>query len=246
MSNLVTGVFGKLPLHGDFVYRNLPSNAMQSWDEWLQRFVAGSQEQLRDDWLNIYLTSPVWRYGLSAGILDENAWLGMFMPSVDKVGRYFPMSVLTQVPPSVSLFEFMTLQKDWFASIEELLFQALDEELDVDELMTKVEQIDLNYSANYFKRDAQGQSSAVINLEFEEQSPAVVFPHMLDSFLSGSLASYSLWTTPGSELVEPCMTVLQGLPKIGNVAAMLDGQWNHWEWPKPYELSPLESTGGGA
>lgn len=237
----MTGVFGKLPLHGDFVYRNLPSDCMQAWDEWLQRFVAGSQEQLRDDWLNIYLTSPVWRFGLSEGILDENSWLGIFMPSVDKVGRYFPISVLTQIPPNVNLFEFMLLQKDWYVSIENLLFQALDAELDVDELMTVIEEVPLNYNAAYYKTRANGVSGAVVNMEFEEQLPSVVFPHLLDTFLSSSLVSYSAWSTPGSDRVEPCMSVLQGLPKIGNVAAMLDGQWGHWQWPQPYELNPLES-----
>ena len=34
---------------------------------------------------------------------------------------------------------------------------------------------------------------------FEEQSPAIVFPQILDSFLANSLTSYSVWTTPGSE-----------------------------------------------
>lgn len=236
-----TGIFGKLPLHGDFVYRNLPNDCMQAWDEWLQKFVAGSQEQLRDDWLNIYLTSPVWRFGLSEGILDENSWLGIFMPSVDKVGRYFPISVLTQIPPSINLFEFMMLQNDWYASVEELLFQALDAELDVDELMTLVDEVSVNYNVAYRKISGIQQSSAVVSMEFEEQSPSIVFPHLLDAFLANSLASYSVWTTPGSEIVEPCMTVLQGLPKIGNVAAMIDGQWAHWQWPQPYELNPLES-----
>ncbi|MCW8876466.1 MAG: type VI secretion system-associated protein TagF [Kangiellaceae bacterium] len=238
----MTGVYGKLPLHGDFIYRNLPNDCMQTWDDWLQQFVAGSQERMGDDWLDIYLTSPVWRFGLSEGILDENAWLGIFMPSVDKVGRYFPISVLTQIPPSANLFEFMLLQKEWFVTTEELLFQALDAELDVDELMNDVNQVPLNYDVVYRKNAQVGNiSSAVVNMEFEEQSPSIVFPQLLDAFLSSSLASYSVWTTPGSERVEPCMSVLQGLPKIGNVAAMIDGLWSHWQWPEPYQLNPLET-----
>ena len=237
----MTGVFGKLPLHGDFIYRNLPSNCMQAWDEWLQQFVAGSQEQLRDEWLNIYLTSPVWRFVLSEGIIDENCWSGVFMPSVDKVGRYFPISVLTQVPAQINPFEFLLLQKEWYESVEDLLFQALDSELDVDELMTAIEELDINYRAYYSKIGSPAQSNVVVNMEFEEQSPAIVFPHLLESLLSKSLVSYSAWTTPGSDRVEPCMTVLQGLPKIGNISAMLDGQWSHWSWPQPYSLNALDS-----
>ncbi|WP_444993967.1 type VI secretion system-associated protein TagF [Aliikangiella sp. IMCC44359] len=237
----LTGVFGKLPLHGDFVYRNLPADFMNGWDEWVQRFIAGSQEQLGEGWLDVYLTSPIWRFVFSEGVLDENAWLGIIMPSVDKVGRYFPISVITQVPPSANLLEFMLLQKEWYENVEEFLFQALDGELDVDELMDAIDETPLNYNMLYNRVEhISNQSSAVINLELEEQSPALVFPHLLDSFLLASLSSYSAWTTVGSERVEPCISITQSLPKIGGIAAMLDGQWSQWNWQQPYSLNAFE------
>ena len=234
----VTGIYGKLPLHGDFVYRNLPADFMSRWDEWLQRFVAGSQEQLNDDWLDIYLTSPIWRFALSEGVLDENGWLGVIIPSVDKVGRYFPVSVVTKIPPQANLFEFMQLQKDWYEGVEDNLLQALDGELDVDELSDTINQIKPNYHTAYDRvLHLDSQVNTVIDLEFEEQSTASVYPHFLDSFLLSTLASYSVWTTPGSDRVEPCMTITQGLPKIGGIAAMLDGQWASWNWQQPYRLN---------
>ncbi|OGI58559.1 MAG: type VI secretion-associated protein, partial [Candidatus Muproteobacteria bacterium RBG_19FT_COMBO_61_10] len=33
------GVYGKLPTHGDFIQRNLPSAFVRQWDVWLQHFV---------------------------------------------------------------------------------------------------------------------------------------------------------------------------------------------------------------
>ncbi len=242
----LTGIFGKLPLHGDFVYRNLPSVTMNNWDEWLQGFIAGSQEQLGDEWLNIYLTSPIWRFVFSEGVLDENAWLGLIMPSVDKVGRYFPISVLSKVPVHANLFEFMLLQNDWFESVESLFLQALDGQADVDELMSAVDEIPL-YNEMAYQRSGHlnAQSAAVISMEFEEQSPASVLPHFLDSFLLSTLSSYSAWMTPGSELVEPCVSITQGLPKMAGIAAMLDGRWSHWQWQQPYRLNmPEKSTVG--
>ena len=236
--NQLTGIYGKLPLHGDFIYRNLSSNLISQWDEWLQGFIAGSKEQLGENWLDIYLTSPIWRFSFSEGVLDENSWLGVMLPSVDRVGRYFPITVLTQVPSDANLFEYMLLQESWFDKVEGLLFQSLDGECDVDEVIAEINNVPLNQHTVY-KKDSYSPSypAATIKLEFEEQSPAIVFPHLLDSFLTSSLRSYSVWFTLGSDRVEPCISVVQNLPKIGGIAAMIDGQWPHWNWPQPYKLN---------
>ncbi len=240
--NRLTGIYGKLPLHGDFVYRNLPPQLIEVWDEWLQSFVAGSREQLGESWLDIYLTSPIWRFSFSQGVLDDQSWLGVMLPSVDRVGRYFPISVLSRLPEGVNLFEYSQLQEDWYEAVEELLFSSLDGELDIDELLNEIENIPMvEYTAYRKYPSPPAQFSTVINLEFEEQSPNLVFPYLLDSFLSNSLRSYSVWRTLGSEHVNPCMAISQNLPKIGSVAAMIDGQWEHWNWPIPYQLEMLQS-----
>ena len=49
------GVYGKLPAHGDFIQRNLPSAFVRQWDVWLQHFVAGAKEKIGADWLDVYL-----------------------------------------------------------------------------------------------------------------------------------------------------------------------------------------------
>ena len=40
-----------------------------------------------------YLTAPVWRFAWSPGIAGAHWWMGVMMPSVDNVGRYFPLIV---------------------------------------------------------------------------------------------------------------------------------------------------------
>ena len=87
------GFFGKVPTRGDFVQRALPASFIAPWDRWLQAGIAGSQEILGDDWLDIYLTSPVWRFALSAELAGDLAVAGVLIPSVDGVGRYFPFTL---------------------------------------------------------------------------------------------------------------------------------------------------------
>ncbi len=229
-----TGLFGKLPAHGDFIHRNLASGFITSWDDWLQHFVAGSREQLGEDWLNIYLTSPIWRFVFSAGVIDANCWAGIMMPSVDRVGRYFPFTVASRLPAETSPVEFINLQTGWYTEIESLALQALDGQLMIDDLAVQLKNTELQAGSNY--RNAariMENNTLLMDMPRDEQSPASVYPHMLETLLQKNFNSYSVWSTRGSERIRPCVFFVQGLPAVSQVPAMLDGQWNQWGWPQP-------------
>ncbi len=85
--------YGKLPALGDFASRRLPPAFLADWDAWLQRGMAYSQQHLGSEWLDTYLTSNVWRFILAPGTLDSSTWAGIVLPSVDRVGRYFPLTI---------------------------------------------------------------------------------------------------------------------------------------------------------
>ena len=55
---MALGFYGKLPAHGDFIERGFSGAGIRGWDDWLQRALAISREQLGERWLDIYLTSP--------------------------------------------------------------------------------------------------------------------------------------------------------------------------------------------
>ena len=104
------GFFGKLPKHGDFLSRRLPRAFTDPWDRWLQNAIADSREQMAEDWLNIYLTSPIWRFALSPGLCGDNAWAGVLMPSVDRVGRYFPLTLAAPLENDCSLMALVSVR----------------------------------------------------------------------------------------------------------------------------------------
>jgi type VI secretion system protein ImpM len=87
------GWFGKLACLGDFASRRLAPEFTQACDAWLSRCVEASRAQLGERWLDAYLTSPLWRFAWAPGVLDARWWFGVMMPSVDQVGRYFPLLV---------------------------------------------------------------------------------------------------------------------------------------------------------
>lgn len=87
------GYFGKVVTHGDFVGRRLPPDFVTGWDRWLQAGLAHSQRQLGARWRDAYMSSPVWYFALGAGVCGAKAVAGVMIPSVDRVGRYFPLTV---------------------------------------------------------------------------------------------------------------------------------------------------------
>jgi len=233
-----SGFFGKLPGHGDFIYRDLPTQFMEVWDNWLQLFISSSQEQIGEGWLDIYLTSPIWRFALSEGVIDESAWMGIVLPSVDRVGRYFPFTIATRLPANSNPIADISTQLEWFENCEEIALQALNDELSLEEIVASVQRQSLVSDDTYVRNNqALHHSPLLMRMEFEEQSAQAVLPFMMDTCLRHSFSSYSVWSTKGSEYVEPCMFVSQAMPAITGIAAMLDGQWEHWNWPEPYRLN---------
>ena len=97
-ANIVAGFYGKLPARGDFVCLALPRDFTQPWDTWLQTVISGSRAQMGRDWLPAFLESPVWRFALPADLCGARSVLGLMLPSVDRAGRYFPLTFAALAP----------------------------------------------------------------------------------------------------------------------------------------------------
>ncbi len=239
-SDLKVGLYGKLPAYGDFIFRNLNSSFITPWDEWLQHFIAGSQEQMGDDWLDIYLTSPIWRFVLSPGVIDSNMWAGLMMPSVDRVGRYFPISLVKPFDSGVNPVKFMLDSNEWFDALESQCLSALDGSIDADALIAAVNDIELLSSESYQATFNLGEMGPMLfGLNSANGHMQTVLPYMLNAVLTSGLSSFSLWQTSGSQLISPMLFSCQGLPPIGGIASMLDGQWQQRDWKIPYNIQQI-------
>ncbi|OUS30178.1 type VI secretion-associated protein [Gammaproteobacteria bacterium 45_16_T64] len=234
------GLYGKLPAHGDFLSRNLSPEFVQGWDDWLQRSVASSQEQLGGRWLDLYLTSPLWRFALSPGVIDSNVWVGVMMPSVDKVGRYFPLTLAVPYPQSTSPVELMVSGESVFRELEQIALSGLDEHGSVESVNQALESIPPIQLSGIATKSVALDFSRPIALQMEkaEQNPLLSHPFLLDCFLQQRLPSYSLWWSTGSEYVTPSFLVSGHLPPAQMFVAMLDGQWQQWSWNSPFGVIP--------
>ena len=229
---VVPGLYGKLPVLGDFVSRRLPPSFVQSWDAWIQEALSTSRAQLDSEWLEVYLTSPVWRFILSPGNCGERASAGVLMPSVDKVGRYFPLTLAAMLDDQEILPYLFITAADWFDTLEQLALTALEDDIDLNEFDRKLQDQLLSLphptTGDYEERNGLEKENrdVAIRIEMErfEQVPEAFFElgtRLLTRFYSG----YSLWCTNGSELVNPSLLVYKGLPPAAAYSDLLTGYW---------------------
>jgi type VI secretion system protein ImpM len=108
------GWFGKVVMLGDFAHRRLPQPFIAACDAWLSQSIATSRAQLGARWLDTYLTGPVWRFAWAPGVVGPQWWFGVMMPSVDAVGRYYPLVVAATVQNPPMSEASLTLLSRWY------------------------------------------------------------------------------------------------------------------------------------
>jgi len=131
------GLFGKLPARGDFVRVGLPGHFVTPWDAWLQGVIAASQASMGSGWLPAYLESPVWRFVLPAGMCGMGTVVGVMMPSVDRVGRYYPLTLAAVMSPGGLLPPDETVRA-WLDAGEAAGRAALDEDLAPEQVLQRL------------------------------------------------------------------------------------------------------------
>src|SRR5919107_544258 len=119
------GFYGKLPSHGDFLRRRVSDAFVDAWDAWLRECLTASRTSLGARWLDVYLTSPAWRFVCAAGACGPAPVVGLLAPSVDQVGRYFPLTLVAELPEDVSLVTAAAASSGFFDSAERLVIETL-------------------------------------------------------------------------------------------------------------------------
>ena len=119
------GLFGKLPAKRDFIGMNASRRFLEAWEPWLQAGVAMSKQMLGDAWVETYNRAPIWRFWLGADFCGETM-IGAFMPSVDGVGRSFPLAVFVGEGDASLAPPELEPNDAWFEAAEAVLLDALE------------------------------------------------------------------------------------------------------------------------
>jgi type VI secretion system protein ImpM len=87
------GVFGKLPGLGDFLARSLDPAFTDPWHAWLAHQLPAARSTLAGRFEDAYMQAPVWRFALPRATAGPGPMTGVMMPSIDAVGREFPLTL---------------------------------------------------------------------------------------------------------------------------------------------------------
>jgi type VI secretion system protein ImpM len=237
------GFYGKLPSHGDFLRRRVPDAFVRVWDPWLQECMASSRAVLGDRWLDVYLTSPSWRFACAAGTFGPSPVIGVMVPSVDRVGRYFHLTFVSELPMGTNIVAAATTLEAFFDSAERLAVDTLaDEQIDFDGFDGRVAR--LSQVLESLLSDAQvvgdPEAAAILGGNGTRRwhlplgTPprlGALFEQLLAQRLGALYDPLGLWWTEGSSIVEPSCLIAKGLPNPEGFAALLDGAWTQHDWP---------------
>jgi type VI secretion system protein ImpM len=243
-ASATVGFFGKLPCRGDFLRRRVPDEFVAPWDEWLQRCLTESREQFvqawGDAWLEAYLAGPIWRFVLAEGVCGTGAYAGVLMPSVDRVGRFFPLTIVTQWADSACAIDVACGARTWFDSIEEIAADGM-ETTDLDAFDAKVARAESLMRFNGLD-EASVLRRAFGRSEFPHTSAQWHVPlasvHSLQRAVNAlaareierTLRPLSIWWSDGSDDVGAAWLCTRGLPDAQSFGAMLTGRWNGSGW----------------
>jgi type VI secretion system protein ImpM len=219
-SGAVPGWYGKLPTLGDFVSRRLPTDFIRIWDAWLQDVLEASRASLGPAWLDCYLTTPIWRFVILPEVIGPSAWAGVLMPSVDRVGRHFPLTVAVALPSYASVAYAVFEGTDWFGGVEEAALSALDPTRGPDDL------------------DRSLADSAFVPPRGGNVEDAGELPRALPSIESFGLVAQAealrawsvqarwrgLWWTRGRVNADPLMLTCAGLPGAEEFGWLLESR----------------------
>lgn len=226
------GFYGKVPQVGDFISGRLPGEFLDRWDEWLQLGIAASREQLTNRWLEVYLTSPIWNFVLGRGLCGEFPWCGLIMPSVDKVGRYFPLTIACRLPLDSNPVAVAMSAKAWFEQAEAHARAILcGEDMDVTLFDSNVARLGqpLLDEPRFAVNAAAGYGNAW-QLPLAGSDFSCALPMLTHHLLMQRSGDYSLWWGSGSDSVEPSLLVCNGLPVSADFGALLSGDWQSGSW----------------
>lgn len=118
------GFFGKLPGTGDFVQRRLAPAFVTAWDTAFEVAVDGARTACGGNWDALWRAAPIWRFALNAGACGDAACVGVIGPSVDRVGRRFPMVLAHPVDAAAAMHAIVAGADGWYSSLERVCAMA--------------------------------------------------------------------------------------------------------------------------
>lgn len=227
------GFYGKLPVKGDFVSRNLPYEFIDNWDRWLQKVLTRSQDLLGDDWKVCFSGGPLWCFVLAPGLCMSQAVAGVMAPSRDRVDRSFPLVVATPAGIAADCWQLISRQPLWYSQACGVVVQGLDQKISLAAFTERVGALEALQPLDETVMSIPDRTSSGPDYCYTVSEPSrfdeVLSRACRQTHQAGTMAG-SLWWHSGTDTIAPCLLVCRRLPKPKQFTAMLTGHWQECGW----------------
>ncbi len=207
------GFFGKVPARGDFLVRRMPAGFQTAWETWLSAFVLAARSGLGPAWPDAWLTAPLWHFSLGRDIVAPFGAAGVLLASVDRVGRFFPLSIIGGAAQGS-----VPRPDDWAHAAEALALAALDDDFDPDRLDASLREL-----GPPPETVGIGRVGGVWRLPIEDGWPSRPPDALSEAAWMPPGPGQSVWWCRGSERMVAIHIRVDGLPNQRLAASMVTG-----------------------
>jgi type VI secretion system protein ImpM len=211
------GLFGKLPARRDFVAAGVSRGFLDVWENWAPAALIASREKLGAGWEEAFLGAPIWRFWLGPGLCGTCV-LGASMPSLDGVGRYYPLTIVREgaaPPPEIDL------QEAWFDAAETFLLATLGDDASYEQFI-----VDLDSMPEPASDGILGSTPSSGGYKRLGAAPASeTFDELRRSHWRVLNAHNSFWWTIGGATHAPAALACSGMPPPPLFSSMLTGEF---------------------
>lgn len=203
---------GKLPCRGDFIHHNLSASDFDSWHQWCQAGMAVSREQLKENWLDAWLTAPIWIFAITASDNFGKNKVGAWMPSIDAAGRHFPFIVVTEHTGDA----WSSIRRStWANPLKDHMLKVFDDNWDETSWQSALEEI-----------MPPSSEPDLLSIENSGDSKGWTFtPEISDSCLLANLlhstGKHMFWQNSGSAFVKASTMITPGLLSASQFSALI-------------------------
>jgi len=223
MSDCVFGAFGKMPSVGDFFRISAPNAFVPVWDGWLQRCLVSGAHTFGERWDELYMSVPIWRFCLSANLAGPDKMIGVLMPSIDRVGRRFPLTLMAPLSEDNSVLLDHFLQSDLFDALEDTALSMLEDDATRDGLEAALTGVAAPLPSGPVDPPKNGQSVIVQHGMSQGATPAIVAA----TCLAGKYPNPSVWSAVMED--DTRLMVCDGLPEGANMQGLFDLDADVWK-----------------
>lgn len=198
--------FGKLPALGDFVGRRMPHALGEVWDYWLRCGMEQLRNEALEQWPQRFVHTPPWFFVAPARVTGSPV-CGVVAPSVDRVGRYYPIAILAVAREAGATFASDAALSQFFGGARAAIVDARRLPLNAEDLDVRLSELVWPFAEAHATRQDTliGELLADLNAVSDWGGQPVTLPSIAWRDVANTRSESSVWwvsPTPGNSYEE--------------------------------------------